>query len=477
VAVPLKREGVPTGCIFVRRGHVKPFSERQIALLESFADQAVIAIENARLFNDLKESLEQQTATGEVLNIIAGSPMELDTILDKIAESAAKVCGATGAYVRLLEGDELVLRGASGSVSERVAGGATSDRLPLHGSVAETALRNKMAVQAPDLLTPGALTEFADRAPFAIRTGYRAMAIAPLLRGGAAIGALAVVRHEPGAFSDKQMVLLETFADQAVIAIENVRLFNELQERNGQLVVASQHKSDFLANMSHELRTPLNAIINFSEMLQEDAHDKGDEGYIPDLEEINRAGKHLLELINDILDLSKIEAGRMDVVPEAFSVADLVHEVQALAAPLIERNGNTFVVEANEILDEMYSDRTRIKQSLLNLLSNAAKFTEKGTITLRTQTNPDQIAFTVSDTGIGMTAEQQPKLFQAFTQADITTARKYGGTGLGLALTRQFCQMMGGDVTVQSEPGKGSTFTITLPLDVRQATLVAEPDA
>jgi signal transduction histidine kinase len=297
------------------------------------------------------------------------------------------------------------------------------------------------------------------------------------LRGGAAIGALAVVRHEPGAFSDKQMVLLETFADQAVIAIENVRLFNELQERNGQLVVASQHKSDFLANMSHELRTPLNAIINFSEMLQEDAHDKGDEGYIPDLEEINRAGKHLLELINDILDLSKIEAGRMDVVPEAFSVADLVHEVQALAAPLIERNGNTFVVEANEILDEMYSDRTRIKQSLLNLLSNAAKFTEKGTITLRTQTNPDQIAFTVSDTGIGMTAEQQPKLFQAFTQADITTARKYGGTGLGLALTRQFCQMMGGDVTVQSEPGKGSTFTITLPLDVRQATLVAEPDA
>jgi signal transduction histidine kinase len=191
----------------------------------------------------------------------------------------------------------------------------------------------------------------------------------------------------------------------------------------------------------------------------------------------NAAGKHLLELINDILDLSKIEAGRMDIVPEAFSVAELVHEVQTLATPLIEKNGNRFLIEAHTVLGEMYSDRTRLKQSILNLLSNEAKFTENGTVIWQVRTRDDQITFAVSDTGIGMTPEQQAKLFQAFTQADITTARKYGGTGLGLALTRQFCQMMGGDVSVESEPGKGSTFTITLPVDVRQGTLVAEPDA
>jgi signal transduction histidine kinase len=244
-------------------------------------------------------------------------------------------------------------------------------------------------------------------------------------------------------------------------------LLEELGQKNEELAVASQHKSEFLANMSHELRTPLNAIINFSEMLQEDAEDKGDEQYIPDLQEINSAGKHLLELINDILDLSKIEAGRMDVVPEAFGVAELVHELQALAAPLVEKNGNRFAIQADPVLGEMYSNRTRLKQSVLNLLSNAAKFTENGTVTWRIHQADDAITFAVSDTGIGITSGQQAKLFQAFSQADVNTARKYGGTGLGLALTRQFCQLLGGDVSVESELGKGSTFTITLPVDVR----------
>jgi signal transduction histidine kinase len=254
-----------------------------------------------------------------------------------------------------------------------------------------------------------------------------------------------------------------TFADQAVIAIENVRLFDEIQDKSRQLAEASQHKSQFLANMSHELRTPLNAIIGVSEMLREDA-----EAAKQDTEPLDRvlgAGRHLLALINDILDLSKIEAGRMELQLETFPLAPLIADVVKTIEPLAAKSGNRVTVHCDAAIGTLTADQMRLRQALLNLMSNANKFTERGTISIdaRQEDGSDCVSISVADTGIGMTLEQMGKLFQEFSQADASTTRKYGGTGLGLAISKRFCQLMGGDITVASEPGRGSTFTIRLP--------------
>jgi signal transduction histidine kinase len=266
-------------------------------------------------------------------------------------------------------------------------------------------------------------------------------------------------------FDNKHTELAATFADQAVIAVENVRLFDEIQEKNRQLAEASQHKSQFLANMSHELRTPLNAIIGVSEMLREDA-----EAAKQDLEPLDRvlgAGRHLLALINDILDLSKIEAGRMELHPEPFALAPLITNVVKTIEPLAARNANEVAVQCDTEIGTLHADQMRLRQALLNLMSNANKFTDHGTITIDARQGQEEgrdwVSIAVADTGIGMTPEQLGKLFQEFSQADASTTRKYGGTGLGLVISKRFCQMMGGDITVASEPGRGSTFTIRLP--------------
>jgi signal transduction histidine kinase/CheY-like chemotaxis protein len=241
----------------------------------------------------------------------------------------------------------------------------------------------------------------------------------------------------------------------------------ELAAARDEAMKATRAKSQFLASMSHELRTPLNAIIGYSEMLHEEAEDLGQDSFLPDLVKIREAGKHLLSLINDILDLSKIEAGKMDVLLEDFEVADLITQVQSVIQPLMAKNANTLVVDCAPGLGTMRSDQTKLRQNLFNLLSNAAKFTKKGKITVAgrrfVQDGADWVEFKVSDTGIGMSSEQLGRLFQAFAQAEASTARDYGGTGLGLAITRHFCRMLGGDVAVESAPGEGSTFTMTLP--------------
>ena len=298
-----------------------------------------------------------------------------------------------------------------------------------------------------------------------LRAGYRALLIVPLLSPDAVIGALVVRRKQRGEFPKPTVDLLQTFAAQSVLAIQNARLFSEIEQKSRQIAEASQHKSQFLASMSHELRTPLNAIIGVTEMLQEDA-----EALKQDTEPLDRvlgAGRHLLALINDILDLSKIEAGRMELNLETFPLPPLIDDVVKTIESLTAKNGNQVVVRCEGALGMMHADQMRLRQALLNLMSNANKFTEKGTVTIAAHQEHDNgrdwVTLSVADTGIGMTAEQMGKLFQEFSQASSATASKYGGTGLGLVISRRFCQMMGGDITVSSEPGKGSVFTVRLP--------------
>jgi signal transduction histidine kinase len=241
----------------------------------------------------------------------------------------------------------------------------------------------------------------------------------------------------------------------------------QLAETNRSLAEASRHKSRFLANMSHELRTPLNAIIGYSEMLQEEAQDRRDDTFTQDLKKISGAGKHLLELINEVLDLSKIEAGKMEISPERASVSDVVDQIVLVARPLAVTKQNCLVVEADGVAGTLYTDVTKVRQVVLNLLSNAAKFTQQGTITLAVQA-PEEgpITFTVKDTGIGITSAQMGRLFEEFAQAEADTSRKYGGSGLGLALSRKLARMLGGEVLAESRPGEGSTFTFVVPRDV-----------
>ena len=461
VAVPMLKEKEVVGIIAIYRQEVRPFTEKQIALVESFAAQAVIAIENTRLLHELRQSLQQQTATADVLKIISRSTFDLQTVFETLVESAARLCRAEqAAILRVMDGQFHIIaaHGSDEFKHYMQAHPIAIDRSSVSG---RAALEGRI-VQVPDVLAD---PEYAKHETQRVG-GFRTVLGVPLLRAGAAIGAVLLTRSEVEPFTQQQIDLITTFADQAVIAIANVSLFDEIQDKSRQLEQASQHKSQFLANMSHELRTPLNAIIGYSEILQEDAVDLGQDNLVADLKKIESAGRHLLGLINDILDLSKIEAGKMDIYLEDVEIVPLLEEVRSIIVPMAEKNANVLEYRLADNLGSMHTDRTKLKQSLLNLFSNGSKFTQNGRLTLdvkRFETDKPMVSFAVADTGIGMTEEQLGRLFQAFNQADASTTKKYGGTGLGLAITRNFCQLLGGNVTVTSKPGEGSTFTIVLP--------------
>ena len=469
LGVPLLREGAPIGVLVIARHAKQPFTEKQIELAETFADQAVIAIENVRLFDevqartrDLSESLQQQTATADVLKTISRSTFDLQTVLDTLVESAARLCQADIAGIHRLIGSTYQYAASYGMTPDLDEFMRTVRFMPDRGTVTgRTALEGKV-VQIADVLNEpdyilGDLVK---------KIGARTMLGVPLLREGIRIGVIVLMRCRVQQFTEKQIELVTTFADQAVIAIENVRLFDETQDKNRQLALASEHKSQFVSSVSHELRTPLNAVIGLTEMMVTNAARFGTEKALEPLRRVNAAGNHLLGLINQVLDLSKIEAGKLELNPESVSLAPLIDEVIGTAGQLAEKNKNRLVVEAEQTLGEITVDPMRLRQILLNLLSNACKFTKQGEVKLkarRVANGGNWIELAVSDTGIGMTPEQQAKLFADFSQADSLTARKFGGTGLGLAIGRRLARMMGGDVTVTSEPGKGSVFTVRLP--------------
>ena len=464
LSVPLIKGDKPIGALTISRPEPSLFTDKQLALLRTFADQAVIAIENARLFNELQSSLENQTATAEMLRAISRASFDLPSLLKGLTETAARLCDANRCNIFRPDTEGNYRPFVQYGYDEVPEVLELLQREPLRisrESAAGRAVLEKRTIHIPDI---SADTEFRRNDVMRILKFATLLAV-PMLRDGEPIGVITMARGpEPRPFNEAHIKLVATFADQAVIAIENVRLINEIQEKSAQLEIANRHKSEFLASMSHELRTPLNAIIGFSEVLSEKMFGEVNDKQMQYLKTINASGQHLLSLINDILDLAKIEAGRMDLDLTTFNVAAALDNAMTLIRERAGRQSVALKLKCDAELKDWTADERKFKQVMLNLLSNAVKFTPQGgKITVAAKRKGDAIEVSVTDTGVGIAPEDQAAVFEEFKQVGGDRLRKAEGTGLGLSLTRKFVELHGGQIGLASEPGKGSTFYFTLP--------------
>jgi signal transduction histidine kinase len=468
LSVPMMRKGRAIGAINLARTEVGLFSDQEVALLKTFADQAVIAVENVRLFKELQartgeltRSVEQLTALGEVSRAVS-STLDVETVLDTIVSRATQLAGADGCAISEYDdATELFQVRATHGIDAALVGTLRAMPLRKGEGAMGRATETREPIQIADIAVPGAYQ--GHLRDVLLGAGFRALLSVPLLREEQIIGSLSLSRNAPGEYSSEVIEVLKTFATQSALAIQNARLFREIADKSRQIEAASRHKSEFLANMSHELRTPLNAIIGFSEILAEKMFGDINEKQTEYLHDILESGRHLLSLINDILDLSKVEAGRMELELSGFDLPSAIENALILVRERASRRGITLGRTIDERLGTLRGDERKVKQVLLNLLSNALKFTPEGgriDVSARAQDGVAEIA--VTDTGVGIAPEDQEAIFEEFRQVG-TADKKVEGTGLGLALSRKFIELHGGRIWVKSDVGQGSTFTFTLP--------------
>jgi GAF domain-containing protein/anti-sigma regulatory factor (Ser/Thr protein kinase) len=467
LAVPMFREGALIGAMGIWSDDVRVFTPKQIELVTTFADQAVIAIENVRLLTELRarteqlaRSVQELRALGEVGQAVS-STLDLDTVLTTVVARAVELSATDGGAIYEFDeaGQEFLLRATHGMGAE-IVGAVRELRIRAGETAVGRAAAARRPMQVPEIREEPAypLREVA------LKAGFRAFLVVPLVREEQVVGALVVRRRAPGEFPEATVDLLQSFAAQSVLAIQNARLFRELEEKSRQLEVASRHKSQFLANMSHELRTPLNAILGYTELILDSIY-----GEIPGrarevMERIDKSGRHLLGLINDVLDLSKIEAGQLTLALVDFSLRDIVQTVATAVEALAAEKQLALKVVVAPDLPRGRGDERRLAQVLLNLVGNAIKFTEAGEVRVEATAADGRFVVSVSDTGPGIAAADQQRIFEEFQQADTSSTRKKGGTGLGLSIARRIVEMHGGRLWVESEPGRGSTFRFTVPV-------------